>query len=72
MFDYLKPEAQVIAKKLLEKHAADGESQFILPDLLNVPPISQHGSFGEIVGVFRGPDELRNAVNQLQKLLYAS
>jgi type I restriction enzyme R subunit len=71
MFNYLKPEAQEILNKLLEKYAADGELQFILPDVLKLPPISEHGSVGEIVGVFGGPDELRSAVDQLQTLLYA-
>jgi type I restriction enzyme R subunit len=71
MFNYLKPEAREILSELLEKYAADGELQFVLPDVLKVPPISQHGSVGEIVGVFGGPDELRTAVNQLQQLLYA-
>lgn len=50
----------------------DGELQFLLLEVLKVPPISQHGSVGEIVGVFGGPDQLRSAVNQLQDLLYAS
>jgi type I restriction enzyme R subunit len=71
MFNYLKPEAQEILNQLLEKYAADGELQFLLPDVLKLPPISEHGSVGEIVGVFGGPDELRTAVNQLQELLYA-
>ncbi|MGN6643403.1 MAG: EcoAI/FtnUII family type I restriction enzme subunit R [Verrucomicrobiota bacterium] len=71
MFNYLKPEAQEILHELLEKYAADGELQFVLPDVLKLPPISQHGSVGEIVKVFGGPNELRVAVNQLQQLLYA-
>lgn len=70
MFNYLQPEAQEILNELLEKYAADGELQFTLPDVLKLPPISRHGTVGEIVGVFGGPDELRSAVNQLQELLY--
>jgi type I restriction enzyme R subunit len=70
-FNYFKPEAQEILKELLEKYASDAELQFVLPDVLKVPPISQHGSVVEIVGVFGGTNELRTAVNQLQKLLYA-
>jgi len=57
---------------LLEKYAADGELQFTLPDVLKVPPISQHGNVNEIIGMFGGPDELRKAVEQLQALLYAA
>ena len=50
----------------------DRELQFILSDILKVPPISQHGNVNEIVGKFGGADHLRNAVNQLQSLLYAA
>ena len=71
-FDYYAPEAREILNDLLEKYAADGELQFTLPDVLKVPPISQHGNVGEIIGKFGGADELRNAVNRLQSLLYAS
>ena len=37
-----------------------------------VPPISQHGNVNEIMSKFGGADNLRNAVNQLQTLLYAA
>ena len=33
---------------------------------------SQHGNVAEIIGKFGGADQLRNAVNQLQTLLYAA
>src|SRR5512146_3322394 len=39
-----------------------GELQFTLPDVLKVPPISQHGNVNEIIGKFGGTDQLRNAV----------
>ncbi len=71
MFDYLRPEAREILSELVEKYAADGELQFVLPDVLKISPISRHGSVGEIVNVFGGPDELRTAVHRLQELLYA-
>jgi type I restriction enzyme R subunit len=70
-FKYLGPEAREILDDLLEKYAADGELQFTLPDVLKVPPISQHGNVNEIVGKFGGAENLRLAVNQLQSLLYA-
>jgi type I restriction enzyme, R subunit len=38
----------------------------------HVRPISDHGNVNEIVGKFGGADQLRNAVNQLQSLLYAA
>jgi len=71
-FKFFAPEAREILNDLLEKYAADGELQFTLPDVLKVPPISQHGNVNEIIGKFGGADQLRNAVNQLQSLLYAA
>src|SRR5208282_372560 len=70
-FAYYAPEAREILSDLLEKYAADGELQFTLPDVLKLPPISSRGSVNEIIRVFGGSDKLRNAVGQLQQLLYA-
>ena len=47
-----------------------GDAQFVLPDVLNVPPISNHGQPAEIIRLFGGPDQLRPAVNELQGILY--
>jgi type I restriction enzyme R subunit len=71
-FTYYAPEAREILSDLLEKYAADGELQFTLPDVLKVPPISSRGNVNEIMGRFGGANNLRNAVNQLQSLLYAA
>ena len=71
-FNFFAPEAREILNDLLEKYAVDGELQFTLPDVLKVPPISHHGNVAEIIGKFGGADQLRNAVNQLQALLYAA
>jgi type I restriction enzyme R subunit len=71
-FNYLGPEAREILEELLEKYATDGEVQFTLPEVLKVPPISRHGNVNEIINKFGGADQLRNAVNQLQSLLYAN
>lgn len=71
-FGYFAPEAREILNDLLEKYATDGELQFTLPDVLKVPPISQHGNVAEIIGKFGGADQLRDAVNKLQSLLYAA
>ena len=65
-------EASEILSDLLEKYAMDGELQFTLPDVLKVAPIWRHASVGEIARKFGGVDELRNAVNGLQTLLYAA
>lgn len=71
-FDFLGPEAREILNDLLEKYATDGEVQFTLPDVLKLPPISEHGNVNEIITKFGGPEQLRTAVNQLQSLLYAT
>ena len=71
-FKFFAPEAREILNDLLEKYATDGELQFTLPDVLKVRPISDHGNVNEIIGKFGGADQLRNAVNQLQSLLYAA
>jgi type I restriction enzyme R subunit len=71
-FNYFQPEAQEILNELLEKYAADGEVQFSLPEVLKVRPISDHGNVNEIVGKFGSEDKLRDAVNKLQSLLYAT
>ncbi|MDR3357786.1 MAG: DEAD/DEAH box helicase family protein [Desulfovibrio sp.] len=66
------PKAKAILDGLLEKYAADGEWQFTLPDVLKVPPLSGYGNVNEIMEKFGGADELRDAVEQLQSLLYAA
>ncbi len=66
------PQAKIILDELLEKYAEYGVAQFILPDILKVPPISEHGNVTEIANMFGGPDELNKAVYELQTLLYAA
>jgi type I restriction enzyme, R subunit len=44
----------------------------VIPDVLKVPPISEYGNVIEIAGLFGGPDKLREAVHELQSLLYAA
>ena len=43
-----------------------------IPDVLEVPPISQHGNVKEIAAKFGGTDKLVDAINKLQELLYAA
>lgn len=71
-FDSYGPQAKDILDDLLEKYAEFGVAQFDIPDVLQIPPISRHGNVIEIADKFGGPDNLRNAVNQLQGLLYAA
>ena len=71
-FDRYGPEARAVLEELLEKYAEHGTAQFVIPDVLKVPPISGHGNVREIAGLFGGPRELREAIHQLQRLLYAA
>ena len=69
-FEKFSPEACQILDELLEKYAEHGDAQFVLPDVLKVPPISTHGQPAEIIKLFGGAEQLRQAVNDLQGLLY--
>ena len=64
--------ARQVIEELLDKYAEYGTAQFVLPDVLQVPPISQHGNVIEIAGHFGGAARLREAVHELQTLLYAA
>jgi len=61
-----------ILEELLEKYAEHGAAQFVLPDVLQVPPISDHGNVIEIARYFGGSEQLRGAIHELQTLLYAA
>ncbi|MEK7316452.1 MAG: DEAD/DEAH box helicase family protein [Candidatus Eisenbacteria bacterium] len=71
-FDRYGPEAQAILQELLEKYAEHGAAQFSMPDILKVPPVSEHGTVPEIIQLFGGPENLKAAVTELQNLLYAA
>ena len=47
-------------------------TQFVIPEILEVPPLSEHGNVLEIAGKFGGVDKLREAIAELQTLLYAA
>lgn len=72
LFEKYGPDARQVLEELLEKYAEHGDAQFKLPDVLHVPPISDHGRPAEIIRIFGGPDQLREAVNELQTELYAA
>jgi len=71
-FDRYGPRARAVLDDLLDKYTDHGTAQFIMPDALKVPPLSDYGNVREIAGLFGGFDQLREAVNQLQTLLYAA
>lgn len=71
-FDHYGSEARTILNELLEKYAEHGTAQFVIPDVLKVPPLSEHGNVREIARLFGGAQDLRDAVYELQRLLYAA
>ncbi len=71
-FSRYGPEARQILEDLLEKYAVYGDTQFVLPDVLKVPPLSERGQVGDIIRLFGGSDRLRRAVEELQEYLYAA
>lgn len=71
-FEQYGSEARQILDELLEKYAEHGNAQFVLPDVLHVPPISTHGTVREISAAFGGPEKLKQAVHDLQNLFYAA
>ena len=42
----------------------------MIPDVLELPPTSEQGNLIEIAAQFGGVEQLREAVSQLQTLLY--
>jgi type I restriction enzyme R subunit len=68
---YCKDAREVLAA-MLDKYAEHGTDQFTIPDILEVPPISEFGNVIEIAKRFGGADQLRKAVGEMQKALYAA
>jgi type I restriction enzyme R subunit len=66
------PEARAILNELLDKYTDHGAAQFVLPDVLEVPPINRHGNILEIARLFGSEEQLREAIQKLQNLLYAA
>jgi type I restriction enzyme R subunit len=67
---YSEPARQVL-NDILEKYVEYGTAQFKLPDILHLPPISERGTVMEIAALFKGAENLRGAVSEMQTLLYA-
>ncbi len=65
-------EARQILEDLLDKYTEHGTAQFVIPDILELPPINAHGNVIEIAKRFGGVESLRHAVMQLQTLLYSA
>lgn len=71
-FEKYSADARQILNEILDKYIDHGTAQFRIPDILKVEPISTHGNVLEIAGKFGGTDRLREAVHEMQNLLYAA
>lgn len=71
-FSRYGPQARAILHELLQKYAEHGSAQFKIPEALKVPPISEFGNVSEIIRFFGSADDLKQAVDELQNLLYAA
>lgn len=71
-FEQYGAEAREVLDSLLEKYAEFGTAQFVLPDILRLPPLSERGNPREIAALFGGGQRLRQAVRELQTRLYAT
>ena len=66
------PEARAILEGILDQYARYGPDELVLPDVLHLPAIATQGTVPEIVALFGGTQQLRQAVTDLQTLLYAA
>lgn len=66
------PGAREVLDEMLNKYIEFGTAEFQLPEILKVPPLSERGTVLEIAGLFGGPEQMRDAVNEMQALLYAA
>jgi type I restriction enzyme R subunit len=71
-FEKYGPEARAILSRSPGKIRRARTAQFVIPDVLKVPPISERGNVIEIAELFGGPEKRREAVAELQALLYAA
>jgi type I restriction enzyme R subunit len=67
-----QPLARAVLEDLLEKYAAHGLAQWALPEALKVPPISNRGTVLELIRAFGGEEPLRQAIEELEMMLYAA
>jgi type I restriction enzyme R subunit len=71
-FEQFAPEAREVLDELLDKYTEHGTAQFVVPDVLEVPPISERGNVMQIARYFDGEEKLVEAIRKLQTLLYAA
>lgn len=71
-FDQYSADAKAILELLLDSYAQGGLQQLVLPDALKVKAVEGYGNIREIATKFGGAEQLKQAVDQLQNLLYSA
>lgn len=71
-FERYGTDARQILNEILDKYIEHGTAQFKIPDILKIDPIARHGNVIEIADKFGGAERLREAVYEMQNLLYAA
>lgn len=71
-FEQYGEDARAVLDAVLEKYAEHGSVQFKLPEILEVPPISQWGNVIEIAGRFGGTKQMKKAMMEMQERLYTA
>jgi type I restriction enzyme R subunit len=70
-FEQYSEQGRQVLLEILDKYVEHGIAQFKLPDVLTLPPISDHGNTMEISAMFGGPVQLRKALRDMQNMIYA-
>ncbi len=65
-------EARAVLDDILEKYVEYGTAQFQIPEILKVPPISKRGTVTDIIRLFGGATQMRDALTKMQQYLYAA
>lgn len=71
-FDKYGTDARQVLDEILDKYIDHGTPQFKIPDILKIDPIARHGNVIEISSKFGGAESLRQALSEMQTLLYAA
>jgi type I restriction enzyme R subunit len=71
-FNRFSLKARQVLEDLLEKYAEHGIQELDDLNVLEVPPLSRHGTAIQIAEAFGGSDKLHEAIDELQRLVYAA
>ena len=72
LFGKYSQEAQAVLKNLLNRYADNGIEELESLDSLELPPINQLGTPLQIVELFGGVEEYKEAIRELEKEIYKS